>query len=245
MAPNAQVTRIEALDCIVVDGGPSPRIAVVICHGYGASYQDLAPLAAEWGRVLGDLAEQFRFVFPDAPYSLADVGMPDGRAWWPINMMQMMELMQTGEFDQLHDHEPGGIDQVREMLCETVNAVKKDLGGEATPLVLGGFSQGAMLALDSALRGPIDPPNVLIEFSSTLACRTQWEAALHRLKETYVFQSHGTLDPILPYPSAVALHEIFDAAGIENEFHSFVGPHTIDGESVAKTAAAMGKLAIV
>jgi phospholipase/carboxylesterase len=245
MAPSAQVVQIEALDCIVVDGGPSPRIAVVICHGYGASYQDLAPLSGEWIRVLGDQADQFRFVFPDAPYSLADVGMPDGRAWWPINMMEMMELMQTAQFDQLHDHEPPGIDQVREILCETINAVKLDLGGDATPLVLGGFSQGAMLALDSALRGPIDPPSVLIQFSSTVACRTQWEAALSRLKDTYVFQSHGTLDPILPYSSATVLHEIFEVGGIANEFHSFVGPHTIDGESVAKTAAAMAKLAKV
>ena len=243
MAPSAQVVQIESLDCIVVDGGPAPQIPVVICHGYGASYEDLAPLSGEWMRVLGDQAEKFRFVFPDAPHSLADAGMPDGRAWWPINMMQLMELMQTSQFDQLHDHEPPGIDQAREVLCETINAVRNDLGGASTPLVLGGFSQGAMLTLDCALRGPIDPPSVLIQFSSSVACRSQWEAAIGRLKKTYVFQSHGTVNPILPYSSATVLHEIFEAGGIENEFHSFVGPHTIDGESVTKTAAAMAKLA--
>ncbi len=243
MSPTAHRTRIESLDCIVVDGGPAPRIAVVICHGYGANYEDLAPLAGEWMRVLGDRADQFRFVFPDAPHSLAEIGMPDGRAWWPINMMQMAALIQTSQFDQLHDHEPFGIDKVREMLCKTVNTVTKDLDGDSTPLVLGGFSQGAMLALDCALRGPIDPPNVLIQFSGTVVCRPQWEAAIGRLANTYVFQSHGTVDPILPYASAIALHEIFVAGGIANEFHSFVGPHTIDGESVVKTASAMAKLA--
>ena len=86
--PTAHRTRIEALDCIVVDGGPSPKIAVVICHGYGASYDDLAPLSPEWIGMLGDQSGEFRFVFPDAPHSLADVGMPQGRAWWPIDMMR-------------------------------------------------------------------------------------------------------------------------------------------------------------
>lgn len=243
MAPTAHRTRIESLDCIVVDGGRSPEIAVVICHGYGASYEDLAPLSGEWMRVLGDQADQYRFVFPDAPNSLAELGMPEGRAWWPINMMQMAEMMQTSQFDQLHDHEPPGIENVREMLCETVNAVKQEIDGDSTPLILGGFSQGAMLALDSSLRGPIDPPKVLIQFSGTVVCRPQWEASIDRLENTYVFQSHGTIDPILPYTSAITLHEIFEAGGIQNEFHSFVGPHTIDGESVAKTAAAMAKLA--
>jgi phospholipase/carboxylesterase len=243
MAPTAHRTRIESLDCIVVDGGPSPKIAVVICHGYGASYEDLAPLSGEWMRVLGDQADQYRFVFPDAPNSLAEQGMPEGRAWFPINMMQMAELMQTSQFHQLHDHEPPGIENSRELLCETVNAVKQEIDGDSTPLVLGGFSQGAMLALDSALRGPIDPPKVLIQFSGAVACRPQWEAAINRLENTYVFQSHGTIDPILPYTTAITLHEIFETGGIENEFHSFVGAHTIDGESVAKTAAAMAKLA--
>ncbi len=243
MPPTAQRFRIESLDCIVVDGGPDPRIAVVICHGYGANDEDLAPLSGEWMRVLGELATQFRFVFPNAPHSLAELGMPGGRAWWPIDMLEMVEFMQTGKYDQLHDRQPTGIDQVREMLCQTVRQVKLSLMGDSTPLVLGGFSQGAMLALDASLRGWIDAPQVLIQFSSTVVCRPQWESAMSRLKNTYVFQSHGTLDPILPYSSALVLHQMFEAGGIENEFHSFVGPHTIDGDSVAKTAAAMAKLA--
>lgn len=243
MSPTAHRTRIASLDCIVVDGGPAPRIAVVICHGYGANYEDLAPLSGEWMRVLGDRADQFRFVFPEAPHSLAQIGMPEGRAWWPINMLQLAEWVQTSQFDQLYDLQPPGIDEVRQRLCETVYLIVKDLGDESTPLVLGGFSQGAMLTLDAALRGSIDPPDVLIQFSGCICCRSEWELAIGRLKNTYVFQSHGTIDPILPYTSALNLHQIFVAGGIANEFHSFVGPHTIDGESIAKSAAAMAKLA--
>ncbi len=111
--PVAQRTRLESLDCIVVDGGPSPQIAVVICHGYGANYEDLAPLSGEWIGLLGDQASQFRFVFPDAPHSLAELGMPEARAWWPIDMVRFAEAIQTSQFDELHEHQPPGIDVVR------------------------------------------------------------------------------------------------------------------------------------
>jgi phospholipase/carboxylesterase len=240
--PVAQRTRIESLDCIVVDGGPTPKIAVVICHGYGASYEDLAPLSGEWIGLLGEQASEFRFVFPDAPHSLAELGMPEARAWWPINMARLAAAVQASQFDELHDQQPPGIEAARELLCQTIGRVKQDLGGDTTPLVLGGFSQGAMLAMDVALRSQLKPPQLLFQFSGTIVCRPQWEAALSRLEDTYVFQSHGSIDPILPYSSAVALNEMLNSAGVKTEFHSFVGPHTIDVESVARTAQTLAAL---
>jgi phospholipase/carboxylesterase len=174
---------------------------------------------------------------------LADVGMPEGRAWWPINMAQLAAAIQTSRFEELHDREPPGIVEARETLCESIRRVKEDLGGESTPLVLGGFSQGAMLTMDASLRGEIDPPQLLIQFSGTMVCRTQWESQLSRLARTPIFQSHGTIDPILPYASAEALHELLSGANLEVDFYSFHGPHTIDVECVARTAQALGTVA--
>jgi phospholipase/carboxylesterase len=241
--PTAHRTRLDSLDCIVVDGGPDPDIAVVICHGYGASYEDLAPLSGEWIGLLGDAAARFRFVFPDAPHTLDELGMPYGRAWWPIDMMRFAEAVQAGAFDQLHSLEPPGIDDVRRRLCGTIREVMAGLKEEATPLVLGGFSQGAMLAMDVSLRGDVGVPQLLLEFSGTIICEAQWRRALGRLKDTFVFQSHGKIDPILPYTSAVALNRMLTEAGISVDFHSFVGPHTIDVESVIRSAQAMAQLA--
>lgn len=241
-------TPIGSLNCIVVDGGPSPEvpspeIAVVICHGYGASYEDLAPLSGEWIGLLGGHAAKFRFVFPDAHHSLADIGMPFGRAWWPINMSRLAEAVQASSFDELHAHQPPGIDDARQRLCETVREVQQQLGGGHVPLVLGGFSQGAMLTMDASLRGEIDAPQLLLQFSGTIVCESQWRESLTRLENAFVFQSHGRIDPILPFASAEALHRMLRDAGIAAEFHSFMGPHTIDVESVARSAQAMARLA--
>jgi len=241
--PEARRTRIASLDCIVVDGGDEPSIGVVICHGYGASYDDLAGLSNEWLSLLGDQGDKFRFVFPDAPNSLAEIGMPQGRAWWPINMARLAEAVQASDFEELHEHEPPGVTEARLTLCDTIASVKQELGGDATPLVLGGFSQGAMLAMDTALRGSVAPPQLLIQFSGTVICRPQWQQAMSRLSGTEVFQSHGTIDPVLPYASASILNEMLQNSGVSNRFHSFEGPHTIDLESVTVTAELLRKIA--
>ncbi len=180
-----------------------------------------------------------RFVFPAAPHTLEDLGMPDGRAWWPINMAQLAAAVQSSSFSDLHDQQPPGIDEARETLCETIRAIKADLCGDDTLLVLGGFSQGAMLTMDASLRGSIEPPDLLIQFSGTLICQSKWKASLAKLANTFVYQSHGTIDPILPFSSAQALNQFLCDGNVQTKFHAFDGPHTIDGDSVAITAIAI------
>ncbi|WP_146528755.1 alpha/beta hydrolase [Novipirellula artificiosorum] len=225
-----------SLECIVVDGGETPTIPVILCHGYGAPGTDLVGLAFEWISLLGDDAGAFRFVFPAAPLSLAEMGMPGARAWWPINMAQLADAIQASRFRDMHDHEPDGITAAREALCQAVREIKAELGSDANPFVLGGFSQGAMLTLDASLRGLPESPALLLLYSGTVICKPLWDATLGRLGDTHVYQAHGTLDPILPFESAEELSRMLIKAGIDAEFHSFDGPHTIDTDSIARTA---------
>ncbi|TWT54000.1 putative hydrolase [Rubripirellula amarantea] len=247
--PQVDTRQIGPLNCIVVDGADSDdkshaEILVVLCHGYGASLRDLAPLAGEWLSMLGDNGSKFRFVFPDAPHSLAELGMPDAKAWWPINMARLTELIQASQFDELHDQTPPGIDEARQALQETIAAAVRELDCPSPKLVLGGFSQGAMLTMDTALRGDIPTPQWLLLFSGTLVCQPAWKATIPtRLAKSKVFQAHGTVDPILPFSSAEALRDLMKSEGADVQFHSFVGPHTIDGISIEKVATILASLA--
>lgn len=235
--PTATRKQIGSLDCIVVDGGDEPTVAVIICHGYGASLDDLAPLAGEWLSMLGEDASQFRFVFPDAPHSLAEMGMPTARAWWPINMSRLAQAVQANSFDELHDEVPPGIDEARVALDKVITETLASMPTEKPRFVLGGFSQGAMLTMDTTLQGSNEPAALLIQFSGTVVCRNQWQdAAKRRLAKTKIFQSHGKIDPVLPFDSAVVLRDLLRMSGAKLDFHSFQGPHTIDGPSVEKVA---------
>ena len=102
-------------------------------------------------------------------------------------------------------------------------------------MTIGGFSQGAMLTMDTALRGKIQQPQLLLQFSGTVICESEWKSGMTSLHGVKVYQAHGTLDPILPYASAEYLRDLMLEAEIDLQFHSFAGPHTIDPESLATT----------
>ena len=74
-------------------------------------------------------------------------------------------------------------------------------------VVLGGFSQGAMLACDTALR---EGPKLagLVVLSGTLVAEAEWAALFPTLRGTPVFQSHGTFDPLLPFQAAAMLRDL-------------------------------------
>ncbi len=93
-------------------------------------------------------------------------------------------------------------------------------------LVLGGFSQGAMITTDLTLRLE-EPPAGLCLLSGTLIAESEWTPRVKARAGLPVFQSHGENDGILPYANAEALRDLLTGAGLSVEFHSFPGEHTI------------------
>lgn len=235
---------LGGLECEVIDYGPQPQIAVILCHGYGAPGSDLVGLASTLADFMEDSVQRFRFVFPAAPLQPVEFADFGGRAWWAINMAALLAASQSHSFSQLHDQSPPGIESASQSLARCVGDTLAELGQDAR-YVLGGFSQGAMVSMNVALREAVPPPELLVQFSGTLICQPQWQAALGagRLERTAVLQSHGRQDPILPFSSAEALHGLLRAAQPEAELVAFDGPHTIPVEAIANLALRLRRLA--
>lgn len=237
--------RIGSLDCVVIaptvpPDGPAVTIGKVglFCHGFGAGGDDLVGLAGELLQgASSDVGKLL--IFPAAPLSLEEEGMPDGRAWWMLSIQRLISAMDEGRYEQIREEIPEGIDDARHKLTEVIQIVLDRYSLTTQQLLLGGFSQGAMLAVETALRGLEQPPAQLCIYSGALICETLWKPLVGRLRSTQILQSHGRFDPILPLQTGRWLHELFQSAECPVEFIEFNGPHTIPPAAIQRTAEMM------
>lgn len=243
---------------MVVESGNAAAIPVILCHGYGAPGQDLVSLVEPLADWLEDSIEAFRFVFPAAPLAPREMASYGGRAWWAINMAQLLAASQTGTFSELHELEPPGIMEATAKLVDCVREVMAEAQLPGAPghgddvlgddvlgdYVLGGFSQGAMLTMNAALRSDLPSPRLLVQFSGTVVCLKQWQAALAegRLTKTQVLQSHGRYDTILPFSSAERLSQLLRDAEVDQQFVAFDGPHSIPMEPLMQLAVKLKRI---
>jgi phospholipase/carboxylesterase len=239
---NVSSETLGGLSCRVVDRLPAgwrPRLVAVLCHGFGAPALDLVPLAHEFMALDPRIERGVRFIFPAAPIGLDDLGMHGGRAWWHIDIARLNASIQRGEFRNLRNDVPRGLAESRQMLATLLDEVRQTEGIKTGQIVLGGFSQGAMLATDAALRLDAAPAALCI-FSGTLICEDEWRALARMRGPLTVLQSHGYEDPILPFEAAGWLCEMLRESGIDVEFIPFHGYHTIPMEAVERFAALLG-----
>jgi phospholipase/carboxylesterase len=191
---------------------------VVLLHGFGAPGDDLAAL---W-RVLAAPAGT-RWVFPAAPLALEGMG-PSGRAWWKIDIMRhLMELERGGGAAQERDA-PAGMKEANARLVAFLDAL--DAQQKAAKLVLGGFSQGAMLACDVALRTDRRLAGIAL-LSGTLVAQDEWSPLVARRRGLPVFQSHGSDDSMLSFAQAEKLRDMLREGGADVTWVPFRGGHQI------------------
>ena len=218
MTQKPRLVRFANLDAIEIPS-PEPNALVVVClHGYGADMRDLAPLAQEL-----ETKRPIAWLFPDAPETL-DWG---GRAWFPIDVAAFEEAQRTGTPRDLSLREPPGLEWAREELQRFIAGLEIPWGR----IVLMGFAQGAMLAVDLALRAESAPAGVVI-LSGTLVDKAKTAELAPAKKGMPFFQSHGSVDPILGFAQARALEKVLVEAGWRGQLRRFEGGHAIPAETL-------------
>lgn len=199
-------------------GGDGP--VIVFLHGFGAPGTDLVPLAGEL-----DVPPGTRFVFPAAPVVLGLGFFGEARAWWMIDVARLEAAIAAGTHRDMSGEVPEGLAAAREHVVGLLDELP-DAIGAWDRLVLGGFSQGAMLALDVALRDP-RPLAGLVVLSGTLLAEREWLPLLPERAGVPVFQSHGAQDPLLPFAAAERLRDELTRADWSVRWEPFAGAHEI------------------
>jgi len=205
-------------------GADDAKVTVVLLHGFGAPGDDLVTLA----QVID--APGVRFVFPEAPLELGGL-YGDSRAWWLLDLARLEEELRRGVPRDRRDEIPDGLPSARAQVGRLLDQLGARYAVTPDRLVLGGFSQGAMLALDVALHRPT-PPSALLLMSGTLVAESEWQPRIKSLAGVPILMSHGRSDMLLPFSVAETLRDRLRAAGAVVDWHPFVGGHEISAESL-------------
>ena len=183
-----------------------PAGLLVLFHGRGSDERDLFPL-------LDELDPQRRLlgVTPRGPLSL-----PPGGAHWYA-------------FQQVGYPDPA-------TFFETYRAVAEWLDGfDFEQVVLGGFSQGAVMTYALGLGSGRPRPAALVALSGFMPTVPGFELSLEPpLPPAGI--GHGTYDPVISVEFSRQARELLEAAGGEVLYREYPLPHAVDPGFLAELA---------
>lgn len=205
-----------ALDGIQQAG--AARGLVVLLHGVGSNGADLLGLADVWRPTLPEV----RFVAPDAPERLGG-----GYQWFSVAGVSV-------------ENRPERVRAARDRFDATVLGAISEAGfaGQLDRVVLVGFSQGTIMALDALASGRW-PVAGVVGFSGRLASPLPYSPS----RTSKLLLIHGDADRMIPASDSVAAGAAFEAMGVANEVAILKGvPHTISAEGAALAGKAIAEM---
>lgn len=201
------------------------KSVVILLHGYGADGNDLIGLAPHLARKLPDTA----FYSPNAPYPCEM--SPFGRQWFslaeydPEFLRRAPETM-SGALKAMAQ----GAAKSAAYVDDFIDHVMGTHGVTADRVALIGFSQGTMMAFQSAPRRQ-DQIAGVIGFSGALLGEDAFAAEIKSRPPMVLV--HGTADPVVPIEASRLAKETLSANGIDVALHERAGlQHGIDEEGI-------------
>jgi phospholipase/carboxylesterase len=202
---------IAGLHTTVV-GEPDAPMALVLLHGYAMQASDLTPFAHSLG-------VPALFLVPQGPVS----SPARGHAWWEVDIEARKSSMSSGARDLAGEY-PRGLGGARLQLGQFLDAVAAQF--KPGRIVIGGFSQGGMLALDFVLRGSSRVDGLILMSASRVALE-DWQPHCARLHDLPVFVSHGRADRDLAFAAGEALRDFVLDSGARASWVPFESGHEI------------------
>jgi phospholipase/carboxylesterase len=192
---------------------PEQRLTLVLLHGFGVPGSDLSWL----GRQLVDQetarGRAFQVVLPAGPLELQPGSESTGRLWFPIDMGAFQFALLERNWEKLAQYCPEGLGTASDALEQALDALAEQ-GVSRSALILGGFSQGALVAANTAF-GNAAPPRGLVLLSAMMLCEKKWFPRLQKHAGLPVFQMHSPRDPVVPFELGARLASAMNEAGLQ------------------------------
>ncbi len=194
---------------------PRPWL-LVLMHGVGSNEQDLFSLAPQ-------IPERFHVLSLRAPFRMG----PGSHAWFDFSI------------------EPGGERSINEaqeaesrtIVAQAVQSAAEQLGIPPERVVVGGFSQGGIMALSLLLTKPALMQAAMVWHSRLLQQVVPLSAPADAMRGKQLWLSHGTHDNVIPLAHAHAIAHHMAPLPVTVSYHEFPSAHEIRPSELAATVS--------
>lgn len=181
--------------------GKPDQPLVIFLHGYGSNEADLFGLK-------DDLPQGATYLSARAPMQMAQ----DGYQWFT-------PVRNTAEYNGLN----GDVASSEQRIVDFIAAAVAKYHTRADLVTLVGFSQGAILSYQVALRHPQSVGGIAVLSGKLLPPLRASLKADPRYGAVRFFIGHGTADTVLPVQSATQADEALRAIGVVPQIHLYSG----------------------
>ncbi len=164
-----------------------PKNAVVLCHGYGGDGKDISILASYWRAHLPETI----FLCPDAPEKCA--ASPMGLQWFDLMDQKPEQILSKSLVAE-------------SKLNKLIDEIKLEYDLPAGKIIIGGFSQGCMLTLQTGIKRK-DKINSVIGYSGRIISTEHLSKNI--VSRPNILLMHGDLDQIVTIESYLEAKEFF------------------------------------
>ena len=164
-----------------------PKDAVILCHGYGGDGKDISILASYWRAHLPDTI----FICPDAPEKCG--ASPLGFQWFDLIDQTPEQILSKSLVAEIK-------------LNKLIDEVKEKNNLSANQIVIGGFSQGCMISLQTGIKRK-DKINSIIGYSGRVIDIEHLSKNI--VSRPNIILMHGDIDQVVPIEGLLEAKDFF------------------------------------
>ncbi len=176
-----------------------PINAVILCHGYGGDGKDISILAGYWKNYLPDTI----FICPDAPEKCAASTL--GFQWFDLIDQTPEQILSKSLVAEIK-------------LNKLIDEVKEKNNLLANQIVIGGFSQGCMISLQTGIKRK-DKINSIIGYSGKII-NTE-HLGKNIVSRPNIILMHGDIDQVVSIDGLLEAKNFFKKNDYEIETKIF------------------------
>lgn len=215
---------LQSAPLSAIERGGSGPPTIVLLHGYGSRAEDWIQFEERW-----QFPSNTRRVYLQAPLRGPWSGQ---RGWWWLHLESYVTA--DTRMPDLSRAAPGGIRVASQL-------VRRSIRSEPQPLILCGFSQGAMTSAEIAFQTDQELAGLIL-LSGTTVNEEEWAEHFAGRRQLPIFIAHGRHDGVLPFAIMDRFQQRLKRFGMNVTWYPFDGGHEIPLEVVNQVNAFAGRV---